>query len=75
MQFSYKAYHHYALDGQSRQFLEFCNQNAVGNTMKFGLMTQIQMPKPWAPNAETTAYANTIRQAAGGRPRALAISG
>jgi len=66
MHFSHKTYHHYALDGQCRQFLEFSNQKATGNAMKFGLMTQIQMPKPWAPNAETTAYANTIKQAAAG---------
>lgn len=30
--------------------------------MKFGLMTQIQMPRPWGPNAEVLAYANAINQ-------------
>ncbi len=31
--------------------------------MKFGLMTQIQMPRPWGPNAEVEAYRNAIAQA------------
>lgn len=31
--------------------------------MKFGLMTQIQMPRPWGPNPEVQAYANAIAQA------------
>ena len=32
-------------------------------TVKFGLMTQIQMPRPWGPNPEVQAYANAIAQA------------
>ena len=32
--------------------------------MKFGLMTQIQMPRPWGPNPEVQAYNNAIAQAA-----------
>jgi alkanesulfonate monooxygenase SsuD/methylene tetrahydromethanopterin reductase-like flavin-dependent oxidoreductase (luciferase family) len=32
--------------------------------VKFGLMTQIQMPRPWGPNAEVQAYNNAIAQAA-----------
>lgn len=31
--------------------------------MKFGLMTQIQMPRPWGPNPEVHAYQNAIAQA------------
>ncbi len=31
--------------------------------MQFGLMTQIQMPQPWGPNAEVLAYRNAIAQA------------
>ena len=31
--------------------------------MKFGLMTQVQMPRPWGPNAEVEAYRNAIAQA------------
>jgi alkanesulfonate monooxygenase SsuD/methylene tetrahydromethanopterin reductase-like flavin-dependent oxidoreductase (luciferase family) len=31
--------------------------------VKFGLMTQIQMPRPWGPNAEVTAYRNAVSQA------------
>ncbi|MBN8873458.1 MAG: LLM class flavin-dependent oxidoreductase [Rhodospirillales bacterium] len=31
--------------------------------MKFGLMTQIQMPRPWGPDPEVTAYANAVAQA------------
>jgi alkanesulfonate monooxygenase SsuD/methylene tetrahydromethanopterin reductase-like flavin-dependent oxidoreductase (luciferase family) len=31
--------------------------------MKFGLMTQIQMPRPWGPNPEVQSYANAIAQA------------
>lgn len=31
--------------------------------MKFGLMTQIQMPRPWGPNPEVQAYRNCIAQA------------
>jgi len=31
--------------------------------MKFGLMTQVQMPRPWAPNAEVQAYRNAVSQA------------
>ena len=31
--------------------------------MKFGLMTQIQMPRPWGPNPELHAYHNAIAQA------------
>jgi alkanesulfonate monooxygenase SsuD/methylene tetrahydromethanopterin reductase-like flavin-dependent oxidoreductase (luciferase family) len=34
--------------------------------MKFGLMTQIQMPRPWGPGAELDAFANAIEQAAAG---------
>lgn len=30
--------------------------------MKFGLMTQIQMPRPWEPDAEIHAYRNAIDQ-------------
>jgi alkanesulfonate monooxygenase SsuD/methylene tetrahydromethanopterin reductase-like flavin-dependent oxidoreductase (luciferase family) len=32
--------------------------------VKFGLMTQIQMPRPWGEGAEVAAYDNTIAQAA-----------
>ncbi|HSU04833.1 MAG TPA: LLM class flavin-dependent oxidoreductase [Acetobacteraceae bacterium] len=32
--------------------------------MKFGLMTQIQMPRPWGENAEVLAYHHAIDQAA-----------
>jgi alkanesulfonate monooxygenase SsuD/methylene tetrahydromethanopterin reductase-like flavin-dependent oxidoreductase (luciferase family) len=32
--------------------------------VKFGLMTQIQMPRPWDPNPEVRAYNNAIAQAA-----------
>ena len=31
--------------------------------MKFGLMTQVQMPRPWGPNAEVQAYRNAVSQA------------
>jgi alkanesulfonate monooxygenase SsuD/methylene tetrahydromethanopterin reductase-like flavin-dependent oxidoreductase (luciferase family) len=31
--------------------------------VKFGLMTQIQMPRPWGPDAEVQAYRNAITQA------------
>ncbi|MFO0997006.1 MAG: LLM class flavin-dependent oxidoreductase [Alphaproteobacteria bacterium] len=31
--------------------------------MKFGVMTQIQMPRPWGENAEVIAYRNAISQA------------
>ena len=31
--------------------------------MKFGLMTQIQMPRPWGENAEVLAYRHAIAQA------------
>ena len=31
--------------------------------MKFGLMTQIQMPRPWGPDPEVHAYRNAIAQA------------
>jgi alkanesulfonate monooxygenase SsuD/methylene tetrahydromethanopterin reductase-like flavin-dependent oxidoreductase (luciferase family) len=31
--------------------------------VKFGLMTQIQMPRPWGPNPEVQAYNNAIAQA------------
>lgn len=31
--------------------------------MKFGLMTQIQMPRPWGPDPELHAYRNAIAQA------------
>ena len=34
--------------------------------MKFGLMTQLQIPRPWEPQAELTAYRNTIDQAVAG---------
>ena len=34
--------------------------------MKFGLMTQLQIPRPWEPQAELTAYRNTIEQAVAG---------
>jgi alkanesulfonate monooxygenase SsuD/methylene tetrahydromethanopterin reductase-like flavin-dependent oxidoreductase (luciferase family) len=32
--------------------------------VKFGLMTQIQMPKPWGPDAEQLAYRQALEQAA-----------
>ena len=28
--------------------------------MKFGLMCQIQMPRPWRPDAEQTAYRSAL---------------
>ena len=31
--------------------------------MKFGIMTQLQMPRPWPPNAELTTYRNMLDQA------------
>ncbi len=31
--------------------------------MKFGIMTQLQMPRPWGPNAELTTYRNMLDQA------------
>ncbi|HYZ63575.1 MAG TPA: LLM class flavin-dependent oxidoreductase, partial [Acetobacteraceae bacterium] len=31
--------------------------------VKFGLMTQIQMPRPWGPDAELHAYHNAVAQA------------
>lgn len=31
--------------------------------MKFGMMTQLQMPRPWAPNAEFVTYRNMLDQA------------
>lgn len=31
--------------------------------MKFGIMTQLQMPRPWGPNAELNAYHNMLDQA------------
>ena len=34
--------------------------------MKFGLMTQIQMPRPWQPDAELHAYRNAIDQVVAG---------
>jgi alkanesulfonate monooxygenase SsuD/methylene tetrahydromethanopterin reductase-like flavin-dependent oxidoreductase (luciferase family) len=34
--------------------------------MKFGLMTQIQIPRPWEPNAEEIAYKNMLAQAVAG---------
>ena len=34
--------------------------------MKFGLMTQLQMPQPWAKNAECLAYHNMVEQAVAG---------
>ena len=34
--------------------------------MKFGLMTQLQIPRPWEPQAELTAYRNMIDQAVAG---------
>jgi alkanesulfonate monooxygenase SsuD/methylene tetrahydromethanopterin reductase-like flavin-dependent oxidoreductase (luciferase family) len=34
--------------------------------VKFGLMTQLQIPRPWEPNAETVAYRNMIAQAMAG---------
>lgn len=34
--------------------------------MKFGLMTQLQIPRPWEPQAERTAYNNMIEQAVAG---------
>src|SRR5258708_39789615 len=37
-----------------------------GAAVKFGLMTQLQIPKPWEPQAELTAYRNTIEQAVAG---------
>ena len=34
--------------------------------MKFGLMTQIQVPRPWGPGAERDAFHNAVAQAAAG---------
>ena len=34
--------------------------------MKFGLMTQLQIPRPWEPNAELNAYRHMIEQAVAG---------
>lgn len=34
--------------------------------MKFGLMTQLQIPRPWEPHAEINTYNNTIEQAVAG---------
>lgn len=34
--------------------------------MKFGLMTQLQIPRPWEPNAEAIAYQNMLDQAVAG---------
>lgn len=34
--------------------------------MKFGLMTQLQIPQPWPENAELSAYHNMIEQAVAG---------
>jgi alkanesulfonate monooxygenase SsuD/methylene tetrahydromethanopterin reductase-like flavin-dependent oxidoreductase (luciferase family) len=34
--------------------------------VKFGLMTQLQIPRPWEPQAELAAYRNTIDQAVAG---------
>jgi alkanesulfonate monooxygenase SsuD/methylene tetrahydromethanopterin reductase-like flavin-dependent oxidoreductase (luciferase family) len=34
--------------------------------VKFGLMTQIQMPRPWGPDSELNAYHNAIEQAVAG---------
>lgn len=34
--------------------------------MKFGLMTQLQIPRPWEPNAEADAYRNMLDQAVAG---------
>jgi alkanesulfonate monooxygenase SsuD/methylene tetrahydromethanopterin reductase-like flavin-dependent oxidoreductase (luciferase family) len=31
--------------------------------VKFGLMTQVQMPRPWGPDAEVEAYRNAVSQA------------
>lgn len=31
--------------------------------MKFGLMCQLQMPRPWKPDAEQQAYRNFLDQA------------
>jgi hypothetical protein len=41
-----------------------------GNTgVKFGLMTQIQMPRPWQPDAELHAYRNAVEQVVAGEAR------
>jgi alkanesulfonate monooxygenase SsuD/methylene tetrahydromethanopterin reductase-like flavin-dependent oxidoreductase (luciferase family) len=34
--------------------------------MKFGLMTQIQVPRPWGPGVERDAFHNAVAQAAAG---------
>lgn len=34
--------------------------------MKFGLMSQIQIPRPWEPNAEADAYRNLLDQSVAG---------
>jgi alkanesulfonate monooxygenase SsuD/methylene tetrahydromethanopterin reductase-like flavin-dependent oxidoreductase (luciferase family) len=34
--------------------------------VKFGLMTQLQIPRPWEPNAELNTYRHTIDQAVAG---------
>ena len=45
-----------------------------GAAVKFGLMTQLQMPRPWEPKAELTAYRNMIDQAVAGDARGLSLS-
>ena len=37
--------------------------------MKFGLMTQLQMPRPWEHGAERDAFHNAIAQAQAGEAR------
>jgi alkanesulfonate monooxygenase SsuD/methylene tetrahydromethanopterin reductase-like flavin-dependent oxidoreductase (luciferase family) len=40
--------------------------NQEGSVVKFGLMTQIQMPRPWGADAEMHAYHHAIAQAEAG---------
>jgi alkanesulfonate monooxygenase SsuD/methylene tetrahydromethanopterin reductase-like flavin-dependent oxidoreductase (luciferase family) len=35
----------------------------VADTMKFGLFSEITVPKPWTPTSERDAYRNTVEQA------------
>ncbi len=37
--------------------------------MKFGLMTQIQIPRPWTDSSERQAYWNTLDQAVAAEER------
>ncbi len=66
----YIAYARYALDAGSPDTLASSGRHGVSSCLsagqlivKFGLMTQIQMPRPWAANSELHAYHNAIAQA------------